>query len=208
MVTIVVASTVALSGDDGSDSGIPTRIVRSSLVPGERALALSTRALYAKNDPWKGYLASESVCPGGERTDLPSARQAETVVCLVNFARRHRGLRALEVGRELNGASLLKAKEILRCENFAHSPCGGDWTSAVRSLGYVGLVGENLYLATGRWGAPRVAVDAWLNSPHHRANLFGRAWREQGVALLAKRRFRDHQDVSVWVSVLGDQVAP
>ncbi len=201
---VALGAVLAAFSDSPAGEAPVVRVVRSSLVPGERALALSTTSLYARNDPWKDYLAGETVCPGGERTDLPPSRQVATVACLVNFARKRRGLRPLEVGAVLSGASLIKAKEILRCENFAHNPCGGDWTAAVRSLGFVGSVGENLYLASGRFGAPRVAVDAWLNSPRHRANLFGRGWREQGVALLAKQTFGTYRDVSVWVSVLGD----
>ena len=77
----------------------------------------------------------------------------------------------------------------------------------MRSIGYSGVFGENLYLATGRWRAPRVAVDAWLNSPHHRENLFGRAWREQGLAVLTGESFGGFRDVAIWVSVFGDRRA-
>ena len=186
----------------GNDS--PVRIVRSAFGTGERALALSTTSLYAKNDPWKGYLASESACPGGERVDLPVARQIATVACLVNFARKRRGLSDLAVRSVLNGASITKAKAIVRCQRFAHNPCGGDWTSAVRSTGYGGDFGENLYLASGRFGAPRVAVDAWLNSDSHRQTLFRREWREQGLAVLSHETFGRYREVSLWVNVLGN----
>jgi uncharacterized protein YkwD len=169
------------------------------------ATKLATTALYAKNDPWKSYLASERVCPGGERTDLPLASQANTVACLVNFARKRRGLRELAVASILNGASVRKARAILRCGNFAHNPCGGDWTTAVRSTGYTGLFGENLYLASGLFGAPRPAVDAWLNSPPHRENLFRPDWREQGLAVVSLDHFEGRTDVALWVSVLGDR---
>ena len=169
------------------------------------AKILGTQARYARNDPWKDYLASERVCPGGERTDLPLARQTNTVACLVNFARRKHGLRTLAVVPILNGASANKARAIMRCENFAHNPCGGDWTSAVRSTGYAGLFSENLYLASGPFGAPRVAVDAWLNSASHRENLFQTKWREQGLAVVAVEQFGGYRDVALWVNVLGDR---
>lgn len=188
----------------GSGAGL-TRALSSSLAPRGRALALSTTSLYAKNDPWKAFLASERVCPGGERTDLPVARQVSIVACLVNFARKKRGLRELRVIAALNGASFTKATAIVRCENFAHNPCGGDWTSSVRSIGYTAAFGENLYIASGRWGAPRVAVDAWLNSPPHRENLFRRKWRDQGLAMVSTDRFGEYRDVSLWVNVLGER---
>jgi uncharacterized protein YkwD len=203
---VAAASLVAATFGAGSvtaERGAPGRLVLSSLEQNERALALSTSSLYARNDPWKRYLASERTCPGGERTDLPVARRVAALACLINFARKRRGLRELAVRPVLNGASVNKAEEILRCVSFAHNPCGGDWRSSVRSTGYVGVVGENLYVAGGRWGAPRVAVDAWLNSAAHRENLFRREWREQGLAVVSSERFGEYRDVSLWVSVLG-----
>ncbi len=205
LVAVSLSVATCLGGD--GPAGNPTRIreVLSSSGHDDRSLTLSTASLYAANDPWKPYLASESVCPGGERTDLPAGRQVAAVACLVNFARRRQGLRDLVVLPVLNGASVRKARAIIRCKNFAHNPCGGDWTSSVRSTGYPGEFGENLYVASGPWGAPRVAVDAWLNSPPHRANLFRRAWHEQGLAVLPGESFGDYRDVAVWVNVLGDR---
>lgn len=107
----------------------------------------------------------------------------------------------------LNGASVRKGRAILRCGRFAHNPCGGDWTASVTSTGYSGTFGENLYLATGPFAAPRPAVDAWLNSPPHRANLFRASWREQGLAVVFLPRFNDMSHVVVWVNVLGNSSA-
>ena len=107
----------------------------------------------------------------------------------------------------LNGASVRKGQAILRCGRFAHNPCGGDWTAAVRSTGYSGTFGENLYLATGPFAAPRPAVDAWLNSAPHRENLFRAAWREQGLAIVVLPHFGNMSHVVVWVNVFGDRRA-
>jgi uncharacterized protein YkwD len=199
----LLVAVVTVRGDAGKRR--PVRLVLSSLDDEQRALALSTTSLYAPDDPWKRYLASEAECPGGERTRLPVAQQVETVACLVNYARRLRGLSELVVRPVLNGASTRKAQAMVRCESFAHNPCGGDWKAAVRSMGYAGTFGENLYLASGRWAAPRVAVDAWLNSPTHRENMFRPEWRDQGYAVLRQDSFGVYRDVSLWVSVLGDR---
>ena len=185
----------------------PFRLVLASSTASSPARGMSTRALYAKNDPWKRYLASERVCPGGERTDLPPKRQAETLACLLNFARERRGLRRLAVAPILNGASARKGQQILRCGRFAHNPCGGDWTASIRSTGYTGAFGENLYLASGPFGAPRPAVDAWLNSAPHRENLFRADWREQGLAVVFLPPSGGSSHVVVWVNVLGDPSA-
>lgn len=181
----------------------PLRLVLASSAASSPAQGVSTRALYAKNDPWKRYLASEQVCPGGERTDLPERRQAETMACLLNFARERRGLRRLAVVPILNVASARKGQQILRCNRFAHNPCGGEWTASTRSTGYTGAFGENLYLARGPFAAPRPTVDAWLNSAPHRKNLFQAEWREQGLAAVILPP-SDSSHVVVWVNVLGD----
>ena len=183
------------------------RFVLSSSVAASRAQRVSTQALYAKNDPRKAYLASEHVCPGGERTDLPPTSQAATVACLLNFARKQHGLQGLAVTPILNGASVRKGQAIARCGRFAHNPCGGDWTASVRSTGYSGAFGENLYVATGPFAAPRPAVDAWLNSAPHRTDLFRASWREQGLAVVFLPRLGAMSRVVVWVSVLGSRGA-
>ena len=204
LIGLTVSATSLVNREPGYQS--PIRIVLSSAdAPGERLLMSTTASLYARNDPWKAFLAEESVCPGGERTDLPRAQQMATVACLVNYARQRRGLQRLTIGPFLNGASFKKANAIVRCENFAHNPCGGDWASAVRSTGYGGSFGENLYLASGPWGAPRVAVDAWLNSAPHRVNLFRADWRKQGLAMLPNVTFAGYRNVVVWVSELGSR---
>jgi uncharacterized protein YkwD len=185
-------------------SQAPVRLVLSSSAAASPARKVSTAALYAKHDPWKKYLASERVCPGGERTDLPPKSQRQTVACLVNFARDRRGLRRLRLASLLEVASARKAQAILRCGRFAHNPCGGDWTASIRSTGYVGTFGENLYLASGAFAAPRTAVDAWLNSPPHRENLFASEWRVQGLAVVILPHFDGYENVAVWVNVLGD----
>ena len=179
----------------------PTTI---SLLPGLPGIRIGGDALYAKNDPWKGYLASEQTCPGGEDLDAPLQAQADTMVCLVYFARVKRGLEPVAPVRILSSASLAKADRISRCLDFNHDACGEDAASDVRSLGYMGSWGENLFIAGGRYGAPRPALDGWLNSPHHRENLFRPAWRIQGIAVQKIAKFGRDRNMTLWVNQFGD----
>src|SRR5262249_8590674 len=149
------------------------------------------------------YLADEKTCPGGERTDLPLAEQAGVMVCLVNYARARRNLARLWPIRLLDDTSLAKASRIVRCKEFAHAPCGADPAADARASGYLGPFGENLYIAGGRWGAPRVALDGWLNSPGHRENLFRPEWRTQGIAVETIPRFGAYRDAALWVNQFG-----
>ena len=99
---------------------------KASLLPGTPSLALRRDSLYWPHDTWTAYLADERTCPGGERTDLPLAEQANVMVCLVNYARAKRGLAKLWPVALLNGTSLAKADRIVRCEEFKHAACGDD----------------------------------------------------------------------------------
>ena len=161
--------------------------------------------LYPRNDPWQAYLAEEESCPGGEDADAPLDRQLETMRCLVDHARARRGLSTLPVSPALGVAARLKGADIERCGRFAHAPCGGDAGDVARTAGYRGSFGENLAIAEGRLGAPRPALDGWLNSPHHRENLFRPEWRVQSLYVAKLPRFHEYRDATLWVSQFGDR---
>ncbi len=177
--------------------------LRASLLPGTPAITIHDAALYSAHDPWQRYLASERTCPGGERTDLPLDLQAQVMLCLIDWARRQRGLNSPTDTTLLTNSALQKANEIIRCHNFAHAPCGGDPADDIRATGYRGAWGENLYIAGGPYGAPRVALDGWLNSPEHRENLLRPGWNTQGVAAVKLDQFGPYRNMTLWVSHFG-----
>ena len=187
---------------EGEHRTVP-RNTKVSLLPGLPPIALYRESLYWPNDKWTAYLADETTCPGGERTDLPLAQQVDVMVCLVNYARRQRGLTPLVTVAVLNGSSVAKAERVVRCQEFTHAACGQDPESDARQAGYTGAFGENLYLADGRYGAPRIALDGWLNSPGHRENLFRPEWRTQGIAVQKLARFGQYHDATLWVNEFG-----
>jgi uncharacterized protein YkwD len=195
-----------LVGREGSRIGGEQRAHQGTklpLVPGAPSVATTQAPLYEADDPWKPYLADERTCPGGERTDLPLARQADVMLCLIDWARERRGLDALPAVSLLDHTALEKAGEIVRCHDFDHAACGRSPDTDVRAAGYQGPFGENLYIAGGRYGAPRAALDGWLNSPGHRENLFRPEWRMQGIAILKLDRFGAYRDMTLWVSHFG-----
>jgi uncharacterized protein YkwD len=168
-------------------------------------LPLSRAPLYPAHDPWQRYLADDRTCPGGEDANAPLQQQAQTMVCLIDFVRRERGLGALQVSPLLSASSRLKGEAIARCKVFAHAPCGGDPHDVAVEAGYVGGWGENLEIADGRFGAPRVALDGWLNSPGHRENLFRPDWRVHSVYVVKLTDFPGFHDPTLWVSEFGDR---
>jgi uncharacterized protein YkwD len=175
-----------------------------SLLPGLPSFSIGGDSPYAKDDPWKAYLADERACPGGERSDAPLGEQANTMACLVNFARQRIGLPSLVTVTTLNEASLRKLERIVRCRDFNHDACGTDSAADIRALGYRAAWGENLYIAGGPLGAPRVALDQWLNSDSHRENLFRPGWRTEGIAVQRLARFGRDKNMTLWVNQFGE----
>ena len=180
--------------------GLNTASSSAVSAPAAGPTAPRVAALYGAGDPWRQYLASEQSCPGGTRTDLPVNVQMQVMLCLIDYARRQRGLSEPTQTTLLSSTALQKANEIVRCQTFAHAPCGGSPADDVRASGFEGEFGENLYVAEGPYGAPRVALDGWLNSREHRENLFRPEWRTQGIAVVKLPTFLAYHDAALWVS--------
>lgn len=166
-----------------------------------------TTPLYPPHDRWKSYLASEQQCPGGEDRSAPIAAQERAELCLLNFARERAGLPPLRMSPILSAGSRLKALDIIRCQQFAHAACGKDPSANAHDAGYPMSAGwgENIYSGPLGFGAPRVAVDQWLNSPHHRMNLFNPHWTEQGIAVVVAPHLLGQPTAAVWVSEFGQR---
>ena len=62
-------------------------------------------------------------------------------------------------------------------------------------------LGENI-ASGGEWTLEGV-VKTWMDSPHHRENLFDPHWTEQGIALVVARDFKGDKNVAIWVSEFG-----
>jgi uncharacterized protein YkwD len=195
----LVATGVVLAGRHEGRTGLSVQL------PGGEPIVLVDEPLYPEHDPWRSYLADERTCPGGEDAGAPLQQQVDTMLCLIDHARTRHGVGRLPVNHLLSRSAALKGEDIERCEVFAHSPCGGDPSDVARRAGYAGGFGENLYIGDGRLGAPRPALDGWLNSPTHRANLFRPEWRAQSLYVAKLPRFRDHRRATLWVSHFGDR---
>jgi uncharacterized protein YkwD len=120
-------------------------------------------------------------------------------VCLVNWARRQEGLRPLRWSSLLGRAAGLKAGVIASCRDFSHYACGRRWPAAAARQRQYDRWGENLYYGGAQAASPRAAVLAWLESPEHRAVLFGRVWRDVGVTVRSTPKLDGHANVRIWV---------
>jgi uncharacterized protein YkwD len=183
----------------------PPSGMEAQLFPGSPKVTMFQEPLYARDDPWKDWLAPESACPHAEDATRSGAQQVQATLCLLNFARRRQGLEPLKLSALLSRTSGAKAADMVRCNKFAHEPCGAPANQAALKAGYRGSFGENIYIAEGRLVTPRVAVDRWLNSRHHRENLFQPEWRTVGIGRLAGARVERFEDGVIWVNEFGDR---
>jgi len=182
----------------GQSRGI---VVYPVALPGVPGITLrDTQSPYSRHDPWSPWLAPDSVCPGGDDDTLSARVQAVTALCLLNYARERQDLTPLAESPLLDAAAGQKARDIVACNDFSHFACGKQPDANARTLGLTdSAFGENIYWGPEMFQPPRVAVDQWLNSEHHRENLFNPRWKYQGVAVLSAPGFRDASAGEVWV---------
>ena len=110
---------------------------------------------------------------------IQSSSAASEVIRLTNSARIQNGYAALVEDGALSEAAAVRAREIAR--SFSHTrPSGASFSSALSESGVSYLrAGENI--ASGQKSASEV-VNAWMNSPGHRANILNSSYSRIGSA--------------------------
>jgi uncharacterized protein YkwD len=123
---------------------------------------------------------------GGGISDLPSAPPVSTlpkfvadVLRFTNDFRLQNNLKPLVYNDRLSTAAVTQSQNMAVQDFFAHEGLDGS-TPQTRgtAAGYQGGVGENI--AAG-FTTPRSVVDAWINSPGHRANLLNPSYKDIGI---------------------------
>jgi uncharacterized protein YkwD len=137
-----------------------------------------------------------------------------SVLVRVNEVRAENGLPLLRLSGPLARAAAAHTREMIADGYFGHSSSDGSpfWKRLQRFYGARGFarwsVGENLV-----WGSPDLsgddAVQWWLGSPEHRANLLNPSWNEIGLAAvhvpLAPGTFGD-REATVVTADFGSRV--
>jgi len=110
-------------------------------------------------------------------------RAALAALDMINAERVAQGCAPLRLNARLNEAAERQSRAMARQHFFSHNdPDGSTPGARVHAAGYVfQMVGENI---TANTGDPRDAVDTWMNSPGHRANILTCAYRETGIAVV------------------------
>lgn len=134
--------------------------------------------------------------PDVSDTPEADASYAAQVVRLVNEERAKEGLPALTVDTGLTAAGNVRAKEIVA--SFSHTrPDGTSFATAIKEQGVsYRNAGENI-----AWGqkTPEDVVNAWMNSPGHRANILNGNFTRIGVG-----HYQNGSGTNYWVQLFAD----
>jgi uncharacterized protein YkwD len=120
--------------------------------------------------------------------NLPRIRAA--IVCLHNEIRAAHGLSTLRHAPRLRRAALGHSRDMVDGGYFEHTtPDGLTMVDRIVRARYVRedqgwTLGENLAWGTGSLSTPRGAVQSWMDSPGHRANMLKRGYRDIGVGVV------------------------
>lgn len=114
-----------------------------------------------------------------------------------NNQRVENNLPILRENIKLNEAAKAKARDMFARQYFEHvSPIGRGPADLAKSADYDYLIiGENL--ALGNFENDKKLVEAWMNSPGHRANILNNKYTEIGVAV----EKGIYEGRSVWMAV-------
>ena len=127
-------------------------------------------------------LAQSAVPPADPYAGLNETQiqYVKEVLRLVNEARAAQGLNALRLDPALRSAAQVRASECVTV--FSHTrPDGTSYKTAVAQAGVVSnYLGENA--ASGQT-TPKEAVEGWLDSSGHRANILNQHFTRIGIGL-------------------------
>jgi uncharacterized protein YkwD len=187
-----------------ASAAAPSRLLAPALVAASLlAFVLAGRADGAERAVG-AYAAPNGICQGADDAAAPFAEQARAVACLVNWARKQENRSPLRRRSALTRAAELKGQSVASCGQFSHTPCGTALASGVNAAGYrYAAFGENLF--AGSWGrvAPRDVVNAWLQSPPHRATLLSGSYRHVGAAPVRANGLLGGADAVVWTATFA-----
>lgn len=125
----------------------------------------------------------------GQKIYIPEASSLQSleteVIRLINKERTNRGLQALQTNWELSRVARYKSQDMINKNYFSHtSPTYGSPFTMMQSFGLkFSAAAENI--AYGQ-RTPQEVVNAWMNSPGHRANILSASYTHTGVGCAKK----------------------
>ena len=151
---------------------------------GKNAGELTSQAVQRNPEDYDSseiYIDDEAIALAGEAVEADAnqaanfAAAAQQAFTSVNALRTNSGLSALTWSVELLPSTSVRAMEA--SQSFSHTrPNGSDWWTVNSQL----MFGENL--ARG-YSSASAAVEAWMNSPTHKANIMNAGYKTMAIAI-------------------------
>ena len=111
----------------------------------------------------------------------------QEVFNLINQQRQQNGLSALSINSEVQNVARIKAKDMVDKNYFSHtSPTYGSPFDMLKSfkISY-NTAGENIAGNSSNSGA----VNAWMNSSGHRANILNSSFNQTGIGVVSSPKY-------------------
>ncbi|ADU27707.1 CAP domain-containing protein [Ethanoligenens harbinense] len=178
-VVVVTPGTSCTAGTPSASSN-PAAPSSSSASSKTEAATSSKPASSAASKPASSSAAASAVSsvPAADASGLSAAESQ--VVTLVNQQRAANGLAPLTVNSALANMARLKSQDMIDNHYFSHqSPTYGSPFDMMKQFGIsFTAAGENI-----AYGQPtaQAVMDAWMNSPGHRANILNSSYTQIGV---------------------------
>lgn len=147
------------------------------------ALTLTLVALFSVAGLPAAQARSETAPAAAPVADPPQATDfIQRVVELTNQERAKAGLPPLALDAALNSSALAHSQDMASHNFFSHTGSNGSTVDQrIRAAGYSPLWAWGENIAAGQ-PSPEEAVNAWMNSPGHRANILSPHYQHIGVA--------------------------
>jgi uncharacterized protein YkwD len=144
--------------------------------------------------------------------DLGKREARKAVLCLLNQERAQAGARAASRSKKLQRAAQRHSNHMHDAGCFAHQ-CPGEppLDARLRGSGYLGgglarwSYAENIAWGSGPLGTPKAIVNAWMNSPPHRASMLNGSLRDVGVGLAKGTPSSKDADGGLYTLDFGDK---
>jgi uncharacterized protein YkwD len=164
----------------------------NAIIPDTFAQTPSAAPAAALSDPTKASLRSRLRRVSGSTSGSLELWPAEATEIekrafeLTNDAREKRGLMPLVWDAELCQMARMHSESMARLGFFSHeTPDGLRMRDRARALGiqHFQILGENISYNQGYQDPAGFAVEEWLHSPGHRANIFRDGFRQSAVGV-------------------------
>ena len=145
------------------------------------------KAIYPSSFGGSGSTSGSNTSGGNAGSSSSMNQDEQEVFNLINKQRTNNGLTALKVDEEVQKVARIKAEDMVTNNYFSHqSPTYGSPFDMLKSfkISYRSA-GENIAANSSNSGA----VNAWMNSSGHRANILSSNYNYTGIGVVSNPKY-------------------